>query len=54
MKNHKSKLKLSLNRETLVSLEPHQMAEVNGGIIWTVVPIAVAATLLICSPQQAR
>jgi hypothetical protein len=46
--------KLKLDRETLATLQPEQLDRANGGIIWTVVPVSVAITLLFCAPNQAR
>ena len=54
IKSTKNLRKLSLNRETLVPLQPDALEQVNGGIIWTVVPLGVAVTLLFCAAGQAR
>jgi len=46
--------KLALSRETVTPLQTAALEQVNGGIIWTVVPVSVALTLLFCAPGQAR
>ena len=46
--------KLNLSRETLQPLDTQALDEVNGGIIWTIVPISVSITLLVCGSNQAR
>lgn len=53
-KDLKAHRKLALTRETLKTLNPAELDHANGGIIWTVVPVAVAVTVLFCAPQQAR
>lgn len=53
-KDLKQTRKLSLTTETLKTLNPAELDQANGGIIWTVVPVAVAVTVLFCAPQKAR
>ena len=50
----KTNRKLTLTTETLKTLNPAELDQANGGIIWTVVPVAVALTVLFCSPQRAN
>ncbi|MBA2540310.1 MAG: hypothetical protein H0V17_11785 [Deltaproteobacteria bacterium] len=53
-KEIKGNRKLTLTTETLKTLNPAELDQANGGIIWTVVPVAVAVTVLFCAPQRAR
>jgi len=53
-KEIKGNRKLTLTTETLKTLNPAELDQANGGIIWTVVPVAVAVTVLFCAPQKAR
>lgn len=46
--------KLDLKRETVSTLQGADLENVNGGIIWTVVPVSVALTLLFCAAGKAR
>ena len=54
MKKDLKNRKLSLDTETIKTLDPQTLEQANGGIIWTVVPISVAVTLLFCGNNQAR
>ncbi len=53
-KDLKTNRKLTLTTETLKTLNPAELDQANGGIIWTVVPVAVALTVLFCGPQRAN
>jgi hypothetical protein len=53
-KDLKTNRKLTLTTETLKTLDASDLDQTNGGIIWTVVPVAVAVTVLFCAPQKAR
>jgi hypothetical protein len=54
MKKDLKTRKLSLTTETLKTLSPEALDQANGGIIWTVVPVSVALTVLFCAPREAR
>ena len=53
-KDIKANRKLTLTTETLKTLNSAELDQANGGIIWTVVPVSVALTVLFCAPQRAN
>ena len=53
-KDIKANRKLTLTTETLKTLNPAELDQANGGIIWTVVPVSVALTVMFCAPKKAN